>query len=119
MSLFKDEGWECDESELSGVVEVWVYPCRPTKNNVASYGCSLSEAIYDLANRFRIVLWIFFLDNYFPVMRLILYLQVGACWASPYWLHLCVPVGFGIQPEPLISHISSGNPVVPGITHLR
>lgn len=30
------------------------------KNNVDSYGGTLDEAIHDLANRFRIVLWIFF-----------------------------------------------------------
>ncbi|ASB75728.1 TPA: hypothetical protein ACG0AS_001457 [Enterobacter hormaechei subsp. hoffmannii] len=29
------------------------------KNNVESYGGTLGEAIQDLANRFRIVLWIF------------------------------------------------------------
>ncbi|WP_338064062.1 hypothetical protein [Yersinia bercovieri] len=30
------------------------------KNNVESYGGTLGEAIQDLANRFKIVLWIFF-----------------------------------------------------------
>lgn len=30
------------------------------KNNIASYGGSLEEAISDLANRFKIVLWVFF-----------------------------------------------------------
>nr|WP_145571639.1 hypothetical protein [Yersinia bercovieri] len=30
------------------------------KNNVESYGGTLEEAIQDLANRFKIVLWIFF-----------------------------------------------------------
>ncbi|WP_371601278.1 hypothetical protein [Pantoea sp. AV62] len=30
------------------------------KNNVDSYGGSLGESIHDLANRFRIVLWVFF-----------------------------------------------------------
>ncbi|WP_294906706.1 hypothetical protein [Tatumella sp. UBA2305] len=30
------------------------------KNNVDSYGGSLGESIHDLANRFRIVMWVFF-----------------------------------------------------------
>ena len=30
------------------------------KNNVESYGGTLGEAIQDLANRFRIVLWVFY-----------------------------------------------------------
>lgn len=30
------------------------------KNNIDSYGGSLGESIHDLANRFRIVLWVFF-----------------------------------------------------------
>jgi hypothetical protein len=30
------------------------------KNNIDSYGGSLDDSIHDLANRFRIVLWVFF-----------------------------------------------------------
>ncbi|MEG3131014.1 hypothetical protein SC171_23695 [Pantoea cypripedii] len=33
---------------------------KKIQNNVESYGGTLGEAIQDLANRFRIVLWIFY-----------------------------------------------------------
>ncbi|MBO1811589.1 hypothetical protein J4G53_25525 [Serratia ureilytica] len=33
---------------------------KKIKNNLASYGGTLGEAIHDLANRFRVILWIFY-----------------------------------------------------------
>lgn len=33
---------------------------KKIKNNLESYGGTLGEAVQDLANRFRIVLWIFY-----------------------------------------------------------